>query len=204
MALTIDHNQHNEDTDNFSTKTNQHERTLVTGEESSRGAQSEDWQYIGHVMQTTGDHRGDRCATARPHQCARVTCTCAWNEQTETQDGIQRGLDPKASPDGHNIPAVTQKLLKGVLPALCPGEDGEIETCHEGEAKKECSEGNKIALQSRMSLFLMIVFISFCVLRQIALKSISILAYAKYQRFCNSCCHSLNADVIEYGQIVLY
>src|SRR3990172_4737966 len=107
-----------------------------------------------------------------------MACGCSRDEQAEAQDGIKRGLDPKADPDWYDIPAVEQELAGGIIPALRPGEDAEIDSRNKRGAEQESGEWNEIKFHNNISFSLMIVFMSLRVLRRFAVKTIGIFAYA--------------------------
>jgi len=144
LPFTIEDDKHDEDADNVQAKSDEHERTLVAGEESGRGAQAEDGQNVGDVVEATGNHGGNRSAAARAHERARVPHGCGRNEEAETQNGIKRGLDAKADVDGQNVPTVEQELPGGVIPALRPGDDAEIDSRHKRGAKQKSGKGDEI------------------------------------------------------------
>ena len=67
LALTVEDDEHNDNTDNIHSQSNEHEGTLVAGEETGSCAEPEDGEHIGDVMDTAGDHRCCRCAAAGAH-----------------------------------------------------------------------------------------------------------------------------------------
>ena len=72
-----------------------------------------------------------------------MACGCDWYEEAEAQDGIERGLHAKTENDWDNVPAVAHELRGGVVPALRPGENAEIERGNEGGAEQEGRQGNE-------------------------------------------------------------
>lgn len=126
-SLTIEDEEHDANSDQVHYESDEHERTLVACEKTRRRTQSEDREDFGDMMYTAGDHR----SCGRPAACTHhVTCSmhgCDRNEETETQNRIERSLHTKAQDDWNNIPTVTDELRGGIVPTLQPGEDAEIE-----------------------------------------------------------------------------
>src|SRR5512138_3733241 len=96
------------------------------------------------MMKTAGDHRGHGCPTAGAHKCPGVTCRRSRNKEAEAQNGIQRGLDPESDPNGDDVPTVRLKQAICRIPALCPGEQAEINTRDKDCTQQKSTNRNEI------------------------------------------------------------
>ena len=67
LSFAIKHEEHDADSDQVHGEADQHEGTLVAREETGGGAQAEDGQNVGDVVNATRDHCGGGRATAGTH-----------------------------------------------------------------------------------------------------------------------------------------